>query len=239
MGCDHKHEYCLKCLKDSMEDFARNRESPICHRQLCDYQLSRHDISLIPLQRHISDRLLRLAKGEQRPFCSKCQFYVNINENEMFDDHFEQCGDLIPCEFCQMPYSFIQLENHALQCRSEQASFQEKLISFLLLRTKYPFSKEQLRIYLQKEYSNQRDDIDPQHIVRSLAVYGNSTNIFFSLKLIEKFDLLKVQHFRMKFPPENVESVWKHVHMMIFMSLIVMKVIKSVMIVIINVVKQK
>ena len=179
ISCDNKHKYCLTCLQISLENFARTRQTPICHRQLCDYELSHHDISLIPLQRHISDRLLKLARGQQRPLCSKCNFYVNINENETFDDHFELCGDLIPCEFCQMPYSFIRLENHAIQCRSDSSSSREKLVCFLLTRTRYPFSKEQIRMYLQRQYPNQRNDIDPHKIIHSLAVYGNS--IFFYL----------------------------------------------------------
>jgi hypothetical protein len=156
-----------------MEEFARTRQTPVCHRTLCDYELSRHDISLIPLARAISDRLFRLAKGEQRPYCSKCHFYVNINENESFDEHFDMCGDSIPCEFCSLPFSFQQLENHTIQCTNEHVSYNEKLIHFILPRTKYPFTKEQIRIFIQHQ-----NQMDPISIVEALAVFGNQILIF-------------------------------------------------------------
>jgi hypothetical protein len=158
-----------------MEEFARNRETPICHRTLCDYQLSLYDISLIPLERHLSNRLLKLAKGEQRPFCSKCHFYVHITENCHFDEHFEMCGEPIPCEYCELPFPFNQLEDHTKQCRNDQSSSNEKLINFILPRTKYPFTKEQIRIFIQ----NHRNQSDPTSIVEALAVYGNLKSILF------------------------------------------------------------
>ncbi len=168
MLCHSRHSHCLSCLRDSMEEFARTRQTPICHRTLCDYELSRHDISSIPLARHISDRLFKLAKGEQRPYCSKCHFYVHINENESFDEHFDMCSETIPCEYCLLPFSFHQLENHMKQCVNDQTSPKEKLINFILPRTKYPFTKEQIRIFIQ----NHRNQCDPISIVEALAVYG-------------------------------------------------------------------
>jgi hypothetical protein len=155
-----------------MEEFARNRETPICHKTLCDYELSRHDISSIPLERRLSDRLLKLVKGQQRPLCPKCYFYIDINDNENFDEHIESCGELIPCEYCQLPYPFNKLENHARQCRHEQISLNEKLINFILIRTKYPFTKEQIRIFIQQQNKNHRNKLDPLSIIEGLAIFG-------------------------------------------------------------------
>jgi hypothetical protein len=159
-----------------MEEFARNRQTPICHRTLCDYELSRYDISLIPLERRLSDRLLKLAKGEQRPLCSKCHFYVAVNEYDNFDEHFEMCGDLIPCEYCQLPFPFQQLETHAIQCANDRTSFHEKLIHFILPRTKYPFTKQQITIFIQ----NHRNKSDPFSIIEALAEFGKSNIYLFS-----------------------------------------------------------
>ena len=156
-----------------MDEFARNRSVPVCHVTLCDYELSRHDISSIPLERRLSDRLLKLAKGQQRPLCPKCHFYVDFNENEDFDEHVESCDDLIPCEYCQLPYPFNKVENHAQQCRHDPTSNNEKLANFLLTRTKYPFTIEQIRLFIQQQSKNPRASLDPSSIVESLAVYGN------------------------------------------------------------------
>jgi hypothetical protein len=79
--CPSRHVYCLSCLRYSMEEFARKRLVPVCHLPRCDYELSRHDISLIPLERRISDRLLPLVKGQQRPQCEKCRFYINEDDD--------------------------------------------------------------------------------------------------------------------------------------------------------------
>lgn len=174
IACDSNHIHCLSCLRESMDEFVRNRQTPICHKSLCDYELSRHDISSIPLERRLSDRLLKLVKGEQRPLCLKCNFYININENENFDDHIELCNDLIPCEYCQLPYSFNQLEDHTKQCRSDQTSSNEKLINFILPRTKYPFTKQQITIFIQQHKKNPRNYLDPHSIIHALAVYGKS-----------------------------------------------------------------
>jgi hypothetical protein len=173
ISCHSRHKHCLPCLQRSMDEFARNRETPICHRRLCDYELSRHDISSIPLERRLSDRLLKLVKGQQRPLCSKCHFYVDINENENFDEHFESCGDLIPCEYCQFPFSFKELEIHTRQCMNDPTSINEKLINFVMKKTKYPFTKEQIRIFIQQQNKNHRNQLDPYSIVGDLAIFGN------------------------------------------------------------------
>jgi hypothetical protein len=168
-----------------MEEFARNREVPVCHKIKCDYELSRHDISSIPVERRLSDRLLKLVKGQQRPFCSKCHFYIDINDNENFDEHFESCGDLIPCEYCQLPYPFQQLEIHATQCRMDKISQNEKLTNFILPRTKYPFTKEQIRFFIQ-QHKNRRMPLDPSSIIESLANYGK----FISCSILSLIEFL-------------------------------------------------
>ena len=139
---DYNHQYCLICLQKSLKEFALNREKSVCCKNKCDYELSRHDISSIPPERCRCGGLLNLVQGKQRPFCSKCEFYMNLNEYETFDNHFEQCNDdFIPCKFCYLPYSMNQLENYSRKCRSNEISFNEK---FIVLRTKYPFTKKQI-----------------------------------------------------------------------------------------------
>ena len=173
IACHSRHIHCLSCLQRSMDEFCRNRQTPVCHTTLCDYEFSRHDISLIPLERRLSDRLLKLVKGQQRPLCPKCHFYIDIN-NDTYDEHVESCDDLIPCEYCHLPFSFNQLENHALQCRNDKTSSTEKLTNFLLTRTKYPFTKEQIRFFIeQQRKNNSRMSLDPQTIVTALAEFGN------------------------------------------------------------------
>jgi len=134
-----------------MEEFARNCLIPLCHSTLCDYELSRHDISLIPLERRISDRLLKLAKGQQRPQCSKCHFYIDINDCEDYYEHIDICGEHIPCEYCLCSYSIDQIENHTIQCRNDKSSKNDKLINFIINKTKYPFTKEQIQFFIQQE----------------------------------------------------------------------------------------
>ncbi|CAM2721844.1 unnamed protein product [Rotaria socialis] len=170
ISCHSHHNHCLVCLQRSMEEFVRNGETPVCHKRLCDYQLSKYDISLIPLERRLSDRLLKLVKGQQRPFCSKCRFYVDLNEH--FDEHIELCDDLIPCEYCQLPYLFKQLENHARQCQHDPTSQNEKLANFILTRTKYPFTKDQIRLFIQEQKKNSLSSLDSWSIIEALAVFG-------------------------------------------------------------------
>jgi hypothetical protein len=155
-----------------MEEFAQTRSTPVCHSGLCDYELSRHDISLIPLERRLSDRLLKLVKGEQRPQCPKCHFYINLNNNEDLDEHIQFCEELIPCEYCQLPYSFNKLEDHVKECRNENLSNNEKLLNFVLIRTRYPFTKEQIHFFIQQQSKNRLNCLDPLSIIDGLAVFG-------------------------------------------------------------------
>jgi hypothetical protein len=175
MSCPSRHIYCLTCLQYSMEKFARTRSIPLCHLTLCDYELSRCDIAFIPLERRISDRLFQLAKGQQRPQCSKCYFYIDVNEIEDFYDHIDGCdGDLVPCKYCFCPYSIDQLEDHTVQCRNDKSSQNDKLVYFIMKRTKYPFTKEQIQIFIQQKKKKDSGDLDPLTVVNALAVFGNN-----------------------------------------------------------------
>jgi hypothetical protein len=157
-----------------MEKFARTRSVPLCHLTQCDYELSRYDISFIPLERRISDRLFQLAQGQQRPQCSKCRFYIDVNELEDFYDHIDSCdGDLIPCKYCFCPYSNDEFDNHQVQCRKDKSSQNDKFVHFIMKRTKYPFTREQIQIFIQQEKKN-TDDLDPLNIVYALAVFGKN-----------------------------------------------------------------
>ncbi|CAF3947026.1 unnamed protein product [Rotaria sp. Silwood1] len=138
-----------------------------------NYQLYIFHHSLIPLERRISDRLLKLVKGQQRPFCSRCRFYIDLNQCEDFDEHVESCDDLIPCEYCQLPYPFKQLENHARACQHDATSDYEKLTNFILTKTKYPFTKEQIRHFIEQQSKNGQLNLDPWSIIDALAIFGN------------------------------------------------------------------
>ncbi|CAF0935591.1 unnamed protein product [Rotaria sordida] len=173
INCHSHHNHCLVCLQRSMEEFARNGQAPVCHKSLCDYEFSRYDISLIPLERRISDRLLKLVKGQQRPHCSKCRFYIDLNQCEDFDEHVESCDDLIPCEYCQLPYPFKQLEIHASECQHDKTSYNEKLTNFILNKTKYPFTKNQIRHFIDQQSKNSHSDMDPWSIIDALAIFGS------------------------------------------------------------------
>ena len=179
--CDFLHKYCLQCLQRSMQEFARNGQAPVCHLSRCDYLLSRFDISSIPLERRLSDRLLKLAKGQQRPYCSKCHFYVNITNDQSFDDHLDSCDELIPCEYCGLPFSFRQLEVHSTQCAGDTTSRDEKLANFILTRTRYPFTKDQIRFFIQQQSKNPLANLEPFSIVNDLAVFGS---FLFGLKAL-------------------------------------------------------
>jgi hypothetical protein len=156
-----------------MEEFARNSLVPLCHPTLCDYELSRYDISLIPLERRISDRLVKLAKGQQRPQCSKCHFYIDIDDYEDYYDHIDVCRELILCEYCLCPYSINQLQNHIIQCRNDKSSQNDKLINFIINKTKYSFTKEQINFFIQQKKKKNNLNLDPLSIVDALAVFGN------------------------------------------------------------------
>ncbi|CAF3942337.1 unnamed protein product, partial [Rotaria sp. Silwood1] len=51
--CPSRHVYCLRCLRNSLDGFLESGSIPLCHLMFCDYQLSRYDLSLIPLEEHI------------------------------------------------------------------------------------------------------------------------------------------------------------------------------------------
>ena len=174
MTCAHRHCYCLSCLQRSMAEFVRHSAVPVCHPTLCDHLLSRHDVAVIPLERRLSDQLFKLVRGEQRPQCSHCHFYVDVQHDDDFHQHVDSCDSLIPCEVCQLPYPFLQLETHVQHCQHDPTSEQEKLTMFLLPRTKYPFTRDQIRFYIEQEHKTCHDQLDPLTLVNKLAEFGNT-----------------------------------------------------------------
>jgi hypothetical protein len=152
---------------------SRNNLIPLCHPTLCDYELSRYDISSIPLQRRISDLLLLLAKGQQQP---QCHFY--IDENEDFYEHIDLCRDLRRCKYCFCPYSIDQIKSHSIQCRNDKSSQNEKLTNFIMNKTKYPITKEQIHFFIQQKKTQNQVDLDPLSIIDELAIFGNYFSLF-------------------------------------------------------------
>lgn len=177
-----------------MEDFARNHSTPLCHPTLCSYQLSQLDVAKIPLKRRISDQLLKLAKGQQRPQCPECQFYIHINDYEDYYEHVDNCRELIPCEYCSCPYLMDQLHNHITQCQDDKTPKIDKLINFIFLKLKYPFTKEQIQIFLQERTKRKFANLNPLSIVESLADFGN----LFILKTISFLKKKALFFFRTK-----------------------------------------
>jgi hypothetical protein len=41
-------------------------------------------------------------------------------------------------------------------------------------RTKYPFTKEQIQIFIQQKKKKDSGDLDPLTVVNALAVFGNN-----------------------------------------------------------------
>ncbi len=215
-----------------MEKFARIRSIPLCHLTLCDYELSRFDISFIPLEHRISDRLFRLAKGRQRPQCSKCHFYIDANKLEDFYDHIDSCnGELTSCKYCSCLYSIDEFDDHKVQCRKDKSSQNDKLVHFIMKRTKYPFTREQRQIFIQQEKEN-ASDLDPLNIVNTLAVFGK--NLILKKKHLSLCDSSQGRYFHMICQRRSVMFVWKPLRTKISASSIVRIVINCVINVFIN-----
>jgi hypothetical protein len=139
----------------------------------CDYQLSRHDLSLIPLEQNTLQNLLTLVQNQQRPQCSRCHFYIDLDIIPDFNQHVESCDleNSVPCDYCHCPYEMSQFDEHVRQCRNDPMYRQQKLIDFILPRTKYPFSSQQMEFFIEMQKKNHRP-IDALSIVESLAEFG-------------------------------------------------------------------
>lgn len=162
-----------------MKEFLVSKSMPICHLTLCDYQLSRYDLACIPLTQRMLRELLTLVKTQQRPQCPKCHFYIDFKDSIDIDQHIESCQpeNMIPCEYCYCPTEFTEYDEHCRQCRGDPVGRQEKLIEFILSRTKYPFSIQQIEFFIENKRKTLRQ-INPLAIVEELAVFSKLSNCF-------------------------------------------------------------
>ena len=182
MSCESRHAYCLPCIQNFMDEFFRRHSAPVCHSTFCNYELSPHDIAFLPLTRRVSDRLLPLARGQQRPQCPQCHLYIDVNETEEFYNHTDVCdGDLISCQYCFHPYAIDQLDAHTQRCENDKSSSNDKLINFVTKRTKYSFTKEQITLFVRQKQAHTFSKIDPLEIINALTEFG--TRIFISSKV--------------------------------------------------------
>ncbi|CAF3153334.1 unnamed protein product, partial [Rotaria sp. Silwood2] len=170
--CQSHHVYCLRCLRNSLDGFLESGSIPVCHSMFCDYQLSRYDLSLIPLDEHTFRRLLALVQTQQRPQCPRCHFYIDLDIIADFNQHVNMCDleNAVSCDYCRCPQSMSQLDEHVRQWRNDPMYRQEKLVDFILPRTKYPFSSQQIDFFIEMEKKNHRR-IDALSIVEALAEF--------------------------------------------------------------------
>jgi len=153
----------------------------------CDYEISRHDLSLIPLEQDMFRRLLTLVQNQQRPQCPRCGFYIDPDIIGDFHQHVDSCDleTAALCDYCHCPFEIIQFDEHVRQCRNELMHRQQKLVEFILPRTKYPFSSQQIDFFIetQKKYHRPTDALS---IVKALAEF--SKVLFFSDKFSKKMN---------------------------------------------------
>ena len=156
-----------------MDAFLESKTVPVCHSMFCDYQLSRHDLTLIPLEEHTFQRLLALVKIQRRPQCPRCHFYVDFDNTSNFHHHVDSCNleTAIVCDYCHCPQETNQLDEHLRQCRNDPMHRQRKLVDFVILRTKYPFSPQEIDFFIEVQKKNHRP-IDALSIVEALAEFG-------------------------------------------------------------------
>ncbi|CAF3586698.1 unnamed protein product [Adineta steineri] len=172
--CQSSHIYCLKCLQRSMNEYIQSNNPPICHSALCDYELSRYDISCLPLEANTIQQLLTSVKNTQRSQCPICLFYVEFNTMGDLEKHVASCNpeNMIPCEHCHCLYNIHRLDSHSQQCRNVSRSQQQQtLIDFILPRTKYPVTGPQIRVFIE-ERKKRHLSLDPHSIVDTLATLG-------------------------------------------------------------------
>ena len=171
--CRSHHIFCIRCLRQSMNDFATSSSVPVCPAVFCAYELSRHDLSAIPFEQRLFRRLRLLIRTQRRPQCPRCHFYVDLENITDLDQHIETCDveNMIPCEFCSCPQTIERWEEHSRQCRNDPMQRRPGLIEFILPRTKYPFSAKQIDLFIEKQ---KRDHlpIDAHSIVEALAEFG-------------------------------------------------------------------
>ena len=158
-----------------MNAYIQSNTAPICHSTFCDYELSRHDVSCLPIESDTIKRLLTLIKSTQRPQCPLCLFYVNFDSMGDLERHAASCNseNLVPCEYCYCLYNINRLDEHARQCRNvPRPQQQQALIDFILPRTKYPFTAQQIRVFIEHRKKSGLL-LDPHSIVDALVELGN------------------------------------------------------------------
>lgn len=175
ISCEARHMYCIRCLRKSMNNFVRNQSEPVCHQEFCPYALSQQDLFGLPLEHNLRHNLLKLVKTRRRPLCDRCFFYINLTNTWDFDEHLRTCklDEAIPCEYCLCPQEITQWEEHSRQCRSDLTNRRRKLVDFIVTRTKYPFTPQQIDFFIEKR-KNDGLPIDPRSIVAALAVFGKN-----------------------------------------------------------------
>ncbi len=174
MPCRTKHVYCLKCLQNSMNEFIGSNTAPVCHSTLCTYELSRYDVTCLPLQGDLITHLLALVKSTQRRQCPLCFFYVEFKTMDDFRRHVLSCNfeDMMPCDYCHCLFNKHLVYDHSQQCRNDPPSQQRQaLINFILPRTKYPLTPQQIQVFLE-ERRKSRSPLDARSIVDALAELG-------------------------------------------------------------------
>ncbi|CAF3501844.1 unnamed protein product [Rotaria sp. Silwood1] len=176
LPCQSRHIYCLKCLQKSMNEYIQSNTAPVCHSTLCDYELSRYDVACLPLEADMIKRLLTCVKSTQRAKCPLCSFYVDFNIMDDLQKHAATCNseNFIPCEYCHCPYNIYQLDDHSRQCRNVPSSQQQQaLIDFILPRTKYPLTAQQIRVFIEHRKKT-RLPLDPHSIIETLAEFDSA-----------------------------------------------------------------
>ncbi|CAF4355280.1 unnamed protein product, partial [Adineta steineri] len=144
--CRFHHLFCFQCLYKSMNEYLISKTTPMCHRIHCNYQLSRYDLTCIPLTQRMYQKLFSLIQNQQRPQYPRCHFYIDFKNINDLDEHIEFCHpeDFLPCEYCYCPQEITLYEEHSQQCHHDQTGRLQKLVEFILSRTKYPFSVQQI-----------------------------------------------------------------------------------------------
>lgn len=157
-----------------MNKYIETNTAPLCHETLCDYILSRYDVECLPLEADIIQRLLNCVKSEKRPQCPMCSFYVDFKTMNDLQNHVASCNaeNLIPCEYCHCLCNTRRLDEHSRQCRNVPVAQRlQALVDFLISRTKYPLTAQQLRFFVEYR-KNKHMTLEPHAIVEALAQFG-------------------------------------------------------------------
>lgn len=156
-----------------MNEFLNSNTSPVCNFGICDYELSQYDISCLPLNSEMINRLQSLVSTTKRPRCSLCSFYVEAATVDDFEKHVSACSrDQISCQYCNCLISMHEYDEHEEQCRRREPFAREQIFyNFILSRTKYPMTIHQLRFFLEKRRKDHQST-DAQKIVNALDAFG-------------------------------------------------------------------